>query len=276
MVEADQRTCTLRVSMGQEGGSLYFNRGILKDAEAGDLKGVAAAYRVMGWHPHCEVEIFDGSGSEGRTIELPATQILLEALSRRDEVHRSSHPEALRPGRLWSWPPKNGASSTSNGSSGHGSTASEFGPSTSDAAPFSRAKPIVRKEEPEIAMRITSLPEILDAFRADVPGFVSTDIVEVESGLSISGGSVDPNFDASVASASYAEVVKSNARALQLLGMESSTTEDVLITTKSTYFLIRMLGATHYHLLAISRQGNLGLARVIMKRYEPQFLQAIA
>jgi predicted regulator of Ras-like GTPase activity (Roadblock/LC7/MglB family) len=261
--------------MGQEGGSLYFNRGILKDAEAGELRGVAAAYRVMGWHPHCEVDIFEGSSSERTTIELPATQILLEALSRRDEVHRSSQPEALRPGRLWSsWSQKNGTSSASNGSSSHASSA--FDSNSQEAAPFSRAKPIARKEEPEIAMRITSLPEILDAFRADVPGFVSTDIVEVESGLSISGGSVDPNFDASVASASYAEVVKSNARALQLLGMESSTTEDVLITTKSIYFLIRMLGGTHYHLLAISRQGNLGLARVIMKRYEPQFLQAIA
>ena len=125
-------------------------------------------------------------------------------------------------------------------------------------------------------MKIASLPEILQAFRVDVPGFVSTDIVEVESGLSISGGSIDPSFDASVAAASYSEVVKSNSRALELLSMDPSSTEDILITTKSTYFLIRTLGSSHYHLLAISRQGNLGLARVIMKRYEAQFLQAIA
>lgn len=117
---------------------------------------------------------------------------------------------------------------------------------------------------------------LLDEFRQEVPAFVSTDIVNIESGMSIGGGSIDPSFDASVASASYAEVVKSNRRALELLGLDPESTEDILITTASAYLLIRMLGPDYFHGVAIARNGNLGLSRAIMKRYAPRFLEEIA
>lgn len=119
------------------------------------------------------------------------------------------------------------------------------------------------------------LMDIVNQFRNDVPQFVSTDLVHIESGLSLGGGSIDPNFDASVASASYSELVKSNARALDLLGAGAASTEDILITTKDLYILIRMVGRDHYHGLAITRQGTLGYARAIMKKYEAQFLDAL-
>jgi len=119
------------------------------------------------------------------------------------------------------------------------------------------------------------LMDIVNQFRNDVPQFVSTDLVHIESGLSLGGGSIDPNFDASVASASYSELVKSNARALDLLGAGAASTEDILITTKDLYILIRMVGRDHYHGLAITRQGTLGYARAIMKKYEGQFLDAL-
>ena len=120
-----------------------------------------------------------------------------------------------------------------------------------------------------------SLHDAIELFKSEVPSFVSTDIVSIASGMSIGGGSIDPKFDATVASASYAEVVKSNARALQLLGLDPNSTEDILITTQTTFILLRLLGRDYYHGLAISKDGNLGLARVIMKKYESVFLDGI-
>ncbi len=121
-----------------------------------------------------------------------------------------------------------------------------------------------------------SIDDIIQEFRSEIPSFISTDIVHIDSGMSIGGGSVDPNFDASVASASYAEVVKTNRRALDLLGLNPHSTEDILITTDSAYLLIRLLGLDYYHGLAISRDGNLGLSRAIIKKYAPRFLEQIA
>ncbi len=122
---------------------------------------------------------------------------------------------------------------------------------------------------------MSAVQAILDRFQAEVPEFVSTDLVSVDSGLSIGGGTADPDFDASIASACFAEVVKSNRRALDLLGLGADSSEDILITTEKVYILIRLLGNEYCHLLAISRQGNLGLGRVLMKKYEPELLAAV-
>ncbi len=122
---------------------------------------------------------------------------------------------------------------------------------------------------------MSRLDELIAKFRTEVPHFVSTDIVQIESGLSVAGGSIDPNFDSSVASACYAEVVKSNAQALDLLGLGAHTSEDILISTKDAYVLLRMLGTSHFHGLAITKHGALGYARSVMKKYEPELLKAI-
>ncbi len=120
-----------------------------------------------------------------------------------------------------------------------------------------------------------SLHDAIELFKSEIPSFVSTDIVSIASGMSIGGGSIDPKFDATVASASYAEVIKSNARALKLLGMDPDATEDILITHGNAFILLRLLGRDYYHNLAIGKEGNLGLARVIMKKYESVFLDGI-
>ena len=122
---------------------------------------------------------------------------------------------------------------------------------------------------------MSKLQDLINKFRSEVPHFVSTDIVHIDTGMSIGGGSIDPNFDSSVASASYAEVVKANAQALDLLGLGATSTEDILITTQNAYILIRFLGREHYHGLAITKQGTLGFARALLKKYEPLLLAAI-
>jgi predicted regulator of Ras-like GTPase activity (Roadblock/LC7/MglB family) len=122
---------------------------------------------------------------------------------------------------------------------------------------------------------MSNLLEVINRFRSEIPHFISTDVVEIDSGMSIAGGSVDPNFDASVASACFAEVVKSNARALDLLGVGADSTEDILITTTNAYLLIRMIGHRHYLGVALGRQGTLGFARAIMVKYAPAIMAAL-
>jgi predicted regulator of Ras-like GTPase activity (Roadblock/LC7/MglB family) len=124
-------------------------------------------------------------------------------------------------------------------------------------------------------MSTNPLLDAVNRLKAEVPHFISTDVVDIDSGLSIAGGSIDPNFDASVASACYAEVVKSNARALDLIGIGANATEDILITTHNAYLLLRMIGQRHYLGLALGRQGTLGFARALMVKYAPYVLKAL-
>lgn len=122
---------------------------------------------------------------------------------------------------------------------------------------------------------MTRVETVLTAFREQVPEFVSTDLVNLESGLSIGGTSADPAFDASAASASFGEVVRANTRALQLLGMDGLSAEDILITTNRVNILLRLLGSNYYLCLAIGKKGSLGFARAVMKKYEAAFLAAL-
>jgi predicted regulator of Ras-like GTPase activity (Roadblock/LC7/MglB family) len=121
---------------------------------------------------------------------------------------------------------------------------------------------------------LTKIDAILEAFRQEVPGFISTDLVNVESGLSLGGATQDPDFDSSIAAASFAEVVKANRQALDLLRRQADEVEDILITTRQLHVLIRLLGSDFCHVLAVSRRGDLGLARAIMRKYLPALLQA--
>lgn len=119
--------------------------------------------------------------------------------------------------------------------------------------------------------------ELIERFTKEIPEFVSTEIVEIVTGLPISSRSAEPDFDTAMASA-YAEVVKANEKGLQALGGTETvgTTEEIVVITDKVYILITVLGDTgYYHGLAIKRSGNLGLSRVLMKKYAPLFIEAI-
>jgi predicted regulator of Ras-like GTPase activity (Roadblock/LC7/MglB family) len=125
----------------------------------------------------------------------------------------------------------------------------------------------------------SNLDVIIEKFRGEIPEFVSTDIVEIETGLSIGGGSIFPDsFDSSVASALFAEVMKANERALGALGGEANVgvVEDILISTSKAYILLLIYpNKKYYHGLAITRHGNLAYARIVMKKFQAEILKAL-
>ncbi len=139
------------------------------------------------------------------------------------------------------------------------------------------------KEEEELEViikggdKMSTLQELLEKAAGEIPELIGTSIVNFDSGLAIATYSPDPNFDVTVASAAYSEVLKQNNKALELLGGPEivGETEDILVTTDRAYILVRQLGEKHYQGVAMTRKGNLGLARVIMKKYELAFLETL-
>ncbi|MBD3290935.1 hypothetical protein GF337_19165 [candidate division KSB1 bacterium] len=128
-------------------------------------------------------------------------------------------------------------------------------------------------------MSDNKLTQLIDEMKHELSGFISTDVVEVESGISVAGGSISPDFDSDVASKKYAEVLKAHQKAAQALGGKKTVgeTEDILITTTMAYLiLIPFPDGKYYHGLAISRDGNLAFARLVMKKYQPLFIKALS
>jgi predicted regulator of Ras-like GTPase activity (Roadblock/LC7/MglB family) len=114
---------------------------------------------------------------------------------------------------------------------------------------------------------------ILEVRRELAADFISTDIVGMD-GISIGGGSVDPNFNATEASARFSVVMK--------LAMKVSTkintgkVDENLVTTDKAYILTRFLGdGSYYWGIAVTRNATLGTVRLLMNEYVPKFWDAI-
>ena len=84
MSEMDGSTCTLRIRSGSKLGILHLNDGQLVDAETGELKGLEAAYSIIGWD-NVTIEIERTADHSTRAIDAPLMQILMESLQQKDE-----------------------------------------------------------------------------------------------------------------------------------------------------------------------------------------------
>jgi predicted regulator of Ras-like GTPase activity (Roadblock/LC7/MglB family) len=121
---------------------------------------------------------------------------------------------------------------------------------------------------------MAKLEQLLQEVRAQLGGdFVSIDIVGMD-GISIAGGSVSPDFDATEASARFAMVMKLAAQVSNKIGMGG--VDDLLVTTDKVFILTRFLGnGTYYWGLAVSRNATLGSVRILMNEYADQLWDAI-
>lgn len=121
---------------------------------------------------------------------------------------------------------------------------------------------------------MSKLEQILAEVRSELGSdFVSTDVVGMD-GLSIAGGSVNPDFDATAASARFAMVVKLGQKVANKINIGAM--DDVLVTTDRAYIIARFLGDNSYYWgLAVTKDATLGMVRMLMNEYADQLWDAI-
>jgi hypothetical protein len=101
------------------------------------------------------------------------------------------------------------------------------------------------------------------------------EVVSIEDGTPIVVTSRDPTFDPTIAAAYYTEVVKINEKVLEVL-KRGGKLEEVLLTIDEFYLILRILPDTRYYVgLAITRKGNVGMARMVVKKFEKRFVEAL-
>ena len=121
---------------------------------------------------------------------------------------------------------------------------------------------------------MAKLDQILQQVRTELGAdFISTDVVGMD-GISIAGGSADPNFDGTAASARFAMVMKLADKVSDKLG--SGAVDENLVTTDKAYILSRWLGDHSYYWgIAVARSATLGVVRMTMNEYASQMWDAI-
>lgn len=121
---------------------------------------------------------------------------------------------------------------------------------------------------------MNKLEQVIYEFRNEIGSdFISTDVVGMD-GISIGGGSLNPNFDAADISARFAEVMKLAVKISTKI--EIGKVDDNLVTTDTTYIISRFLGTGDYYwVVVVSSNATLGTVRMLMNEFAPQINDAI-
>lgn len=85
LIDMEERVCTLTVRSEKKLGYLYFMKGDLIAAETGSLKGLEAAYEIIGWEKSV-IEVDDICRKYEKEIHMPLMHILMESARIKDEV----------------------------------------------------------------------------------------------------------------------------------------------------------------------------------------------
>ena len=133
-----------------------------------------------------------------------------------------------------------------------------------------------REEESEAPRRtISAIKIVLEELTREIPNVIAAEVVYIDDGTLLVATAQDPSFDPEIAAAYFAEVVKINEKALEAL-KKGRRFEEVLLTTDEFYLVVRILPDTRFYLgLAIAKDGNIGMARMVMKTYEKRFMETL-
>lgn len=85
MIELEEKTCMLTIRSRDRAGRLFFQKGHLIAAEAGDLRDEDAAYEIINWRDTA-IEIQHTDRKAAPRINLPLMHILMEAARILDET----------------------------------------------------------------------------------------------------------------------------------------------------------------------------------------------
>jgi DNA-binding NtrC family response regulator len=85
VIDMEQRICTLTVRSDEKLGYLYFMKGDLIAAEAGDQKGLDAAYNIIGWEKSV-IEMKNTCRKKEREIHMPLMHVLMESARIKDDA----------------------------------------------------------------------------------------------------------------------------------------------------------------------------------------------
>jgi len=158
------RSMAVRVTFGERSGTLMFRQGRLAHASAGDLEGEEAFFEMARWSGGTFEEMSrPTAGSLPQNVEMPFSQLMIEAARHRDEenerlsrVVQTRKTKSVRPERQ---------------------------PSTN--------------HEKELVMNITKVEAVLNNLKEELgSGLLATDIWAAADGQAIAGVNSQPAADA--------------------------------------------------------------------------------
>ena len=136
-----------------------------------------------------------------------------------------------------------------------------------------------RDQVPSLGAAASSIEDVLGVLRDELLAFICAELIEMTEGSIVAGiAAEDPTYqpDHEAIAAYYSELLRTAQRAAVACG-ETATLETLLITTDHAYILARVVPGTAFaQLVTIARDGNLGIAQVVMRRVEASLARVLS
>jgi CheY-like chemotaxis protein len=286
LVEMERKTCLLDViGRGGERGEFHFVDGSPIDAVCGDLKGEEAACTMIGWdNVRLRLRELPDVFIGPRKIEARLMKLLMEGLRRKDEARslnesrkgatglpgserdRASAPAVRGPG---------GPRTALAAGSGRKSYMDEGNGLSASPHDFTREEmveigPRLRNSDKWLHRNRTKmdLRQVLDLMAGELDGVLTLAVLGVD-GAVLAAHRVDRQINApdiNTFAAKFAILLKLATRAVEDLdGL--GVFEENLVQTRDARILTRWLTDSHFLGLAVKRDGTLGGARLVVRKY---------
>ena len=141
------------------------------------------------------------------------------------------------------------------------------------------------KTEIAPSLPANTINEILERLRIEIPQFLAAMVVEGRTSMPIATLSEAPNLDPEVISAFSQNLLRSAVETCKTVSnaggsaelAETEILEEVLISTKNDYMILRSLSnGSHFLYLLIDQTSNPGMAKVTIRRYLDQLNAMLA
>jgi hypothetical protein len=123
-----------------------------------------------------------------------------------------------------------------------------------------------------------SMKEVLQGIllkaKNEIPGVVSMGVVRWEDGMSIADFTLIPNFPADVACAYGTRAITSCRNAVKAMSQKNELIEYLLF--KDEFISIsRAIGHKYWLGIGLAPNANLGITRVLLKKFEEELIKAL-
>ena len=120
-----------------------------------------------------------------------------------------------------------------------------------------------------------SFLQLFENLSRDIPGYLMSLIFDLSEGISLFQYSISGRELPKELSQTLADLVNTLEEGLDIYG--TTTLDEVVMTGQYHYLLMRIIpGTPFFHIVVINKTGNLGLAKVTMKRYEEFILNVLS
>ncbi|MDM8542094.1 response regulator [Desulfococcaceae bacterium HSG9] len=279
LIEAEQKTCLLEVQgKGKRIGLLYFRRGKLYDAVLNHQRGEQAALSIIAWE-YAKLSFRNiPRRTIKRRINISIMQLILESSRLKDETNleqitdassKASSEQDVYDDAEWEQLIENSINNSQPETEGGDQEKTELQEDASKELPF------IYKQTFNYAERsnfMAGLKETLKDMTDEMDGVIAVGVAGMD-GITVAENNPG-GADMDAIAAKFAMLMKLGQRATSdIKGMGEF--EENLIQSQNAWVLTRFLNKNYYLVIAVNREGTLGNARLVAKKYADRFQSAL-